>query len=150
MTTDPRIIEDLRQEYERLLKTDVQAALPLVRQAAHWGDLPSQILAADLCKDDPELSRQYTRLAALNGHAPSMVRLADWLESQNDAAAAFYFLKKAADAGYEPAFDKLSLCYLQGRGTKKDLQQARCWNEKADQSDPTVIRHRRLIQLHTK
>lgn len=149
MSTDPKIIEDLRKEYKRLMETDLQAALPLIRQAAHWGDVESQVLAADLCPDK-ELARQYTRLAALNGDAPSMVRLAEHLFSRHEDTAAFHFLKKAADAGYGPACDKLSMCYLQGKRTQKDLQQAQKYNKLADQNDPAVLRHAKLIDLQMK
>lgn len=149
MTEENRTITEVRQEYERLLETDMQTALPLIRQAAHWGDLHSQILAADIYENvlpDKDQARQYTRLAALNGHAPSMMRLAAMQTSDKDA---LYFLKKAADAGYKPACDKLSLCYVQGKGTPKDLAMARQYNERADQNDPDVIRHKRLIELLT-
>ena len=71
MGMEQDIVNDVVREYRELLdKGDLPAALPLIRQAAHWGDVSSQILAAKLYTEtvpDPAEALEYTRLAALNG-----------------------------------------------------------------------------------
>lgn len=49
MDMEQELLNDVIREYRQLMEAgDLPAALPLIRQAAHWGDLESQILAADL------------------------------------------------------------------------------------------------------
>lgn len=150
---ESEMIEQLRAEYNRLLETDVNEALPLIRQAAHWGDLESQKLACDIYNEgrlvtkDEKLAREYARLAALNGDVSSMVMLADALAAEKDYVSAVYFLRKAADANYSPALDRLAMAALTGKGMEKDPKLAKELIDKADSDDETVSRHKKMIDL---
>ena len=153
---DERIVKETKAEAARLLEQgQIQTALPLIRQAAHWGDLDSQLLAVDLylhelygMPKNPFAAAEYVRLAALNGDVHSMFELADMSARgygmEKDEVKAFYFMNKAAGLGEAAAFDPLGMMYLTGKGTEKNLQKAIFWLNKALKKEPeneTVPKH---------
>ena len=145
---DERIVKETKEEAAKLLEQgQIQTALPLIRQAAHWGDLDSQLLAVDLYLHElygmprnPFAAIEYVKLAALNGDVHSMYELADMASKgygmNKDEATAFYFMNKAAGLGEKAACDPLGMMYLMGRGTQKDLEKALFWLNRAVESDP--------------
>ena len=48
-----------------------------------------------------------------------------------DYTQAFYWLKKAAEAGNSDGMNNLAYCYYYGEGTTKDLEKAKYWYKKA-------------------
>ncbi|WP_300913620.1 tetratricopeptide repeat protein [Faecalibaculum rodentium] len=140
MDMEQELLNDVIREYRQLLEAgDLPAALPLIRQAAHWGDLESQILAADLYMNtlqDPAQALEYTRLAALNGDTESMLNLGVMLRERREFDKAFYFIQKAAMAGCTRAYEPLAAMYMMGQGTLRDLQQAKYWNLQGLEADP--------------
>ncbi len=140
MGMEQDIVNDVVREYGELLdKGDLPAALPLIRQAAHWGDVSSQILAAKLYTEtvpDPAEALEYTRLAALNGDRDSMLGLGLLLRGRREFDKAFYFVRKAAQAGCAKACEPLASMYMMGQGTPKDLEQAKYWNLQGLEADP--------------
>lgn len=154
------LIESVKEEYGTLLKHgDLAAAVPLIRQAANWGDLDSQKLAAALflgkayghpVTEKPAL--EYLQMAALNEDEASMVDLArlylDGSPTVRSADKAFYWLNKAAQRGFAGAFDLMGMLYLQGKGTACDLEKARFWLEEADAAgDANAKKHLRMVDL---
>ena len=140
---DQQLLDQLKAEYHALLEQGrLSDALLLIRQAAHWADEESQILAERIylhgayghLRQDPA-GYEYAMLAAMNGDVTSMYDLAylyrEGKGTVHDAAKAFYWLSKAADAGDAKAMDELGLCYLQARGVERDLNQAAALFEKA-------------------
>lgn len=133
---DPQLLDQLKAEYNTLLEQGkLFDALPLIRQAAHWADFDSQVLAERIYfhnayhhprKDTA--AYEYAMLAAMNGDPASMYDLS-WLYrfghgTVHDPKKAVYWLQKAADAGVPEALDDLGLCYLQARGVERDVQKA--------------------------
>lgn len=140
---DPQLLDQLKAEYNALLEQGkLSDALPLIRQAAHWADVDSQVLAERIyfhnAYNHPKkdtAAYEYAMLAAMNGDATSMYDLS-WLYRHgngtvHDAAKAAYWLQKAADAGVAEALDDLGLCYLQARGVQRDVQKASLLFKKA-------------------
>lgn len=159
--TDESVIQAAKQEASRLLEAgQVQDALPLIRQAAHWGDIESQMLAADIYSQglygvqaNPYAAFEYVKLAAMNDQPYYMYELGDMFlngaGTNADAQKAFYFLNKAANREVKAAYDPLSMLYVNGRGTEKDLDKALYWNGKALEEYPedlTVQKHARMIE----
>lgn len=140
---DQQLLDQLKTEYHALLEQGrLSDALPLIRQAAHWADEESQILAERIYLHNAYghlrqdlAGYEYAMLAAMNGDVTSMYDLAflyrDGKGTVHDAAKAFYWLTKAANAGDARAMDELGLCYLQARGVARDLDQAVSLFEKA-------------------
>lgn len=152
-TMEQDILNDVIREYKQLLEADnLAAALPLIRQAAHWGDLESQILAARIYTEkvpDKAEAYEYTRLAALNGNAASMLSLGQMLRKRQDFDSAFYFIRKAALAGDTNACEPLAAMYMMGQGTPKDLKQAMYWNLQGLEAQPEnagLQRQQRVLQ----
>ncbi len=134
---DRQLIEQTKQEYQKLLDENrLASALPLIRQAAHWSDVDSQILAERIYlhgryghpKSDRE-GFEYARLAAMNEDGQSMYDLALLYQNgagiEHDLTRAKYWLEKAARYEFAPAIDALGLLYLQGRGTERNACYAR-------------------------
>lgn len=155
------LIQTTKQEYKTMLDAHrILDAVPLIRQAAHWGDLESQKLLADLFTNgdyglpkDAGVAFEYTRLAALNGDHNSMLALAemfrDGIGTRKDQDKAFYFFKKAAEAGQTGAYDPLALAYLMGFGTLRDLDAAKKWLDEAENAAPNdeaVTKHRKMLE----
>lgn len=156
----------LKEQIHALLDEGrVNDALPMIRQAAHWGDLKMQELACAMLlhgKYGVMINRpvglEYARMAALNGSNQGMVDLAALLLEGNpvekDEKAAIHFLQKAASDGYAPAMDRLGMMFMQGRGVHKSYKTAAEWFKKALDAgyDPgeQVLRHYRAALKHSK
>lgn len=103
-----QLIFETTQEYTKLLEAGKLAlALPLIRQAAHWADVDSQILAERIYLHeayghpiDYRSGFEYALLAAMNGD----------LQSMHD----------------------LGMIYKKGYGAAPDLEKAKYWLEKAE------------------
>lgn len=158
---DQEILQQTKQEVSSLMEQGkYEDALPLLRQAAHWGDVESQMLSADIYLDgmygiraNPYAAFEYVKLAALNDQPDYMAILGTmFLEgkgTQKDLNKAFYFLKKAADRQVVSAYDPLAMMYAQGKGCQKDLKEAAHWIEQAlekDGQNETVQKHAELIR----
>lgn len=158
---DMDVIEATKKEISRLMEAgQYEDALPMIRQAAHWGDVESQMLAADIylegrygMRPNPYAAFDYVKLAALNDQPYYMYELgkmfAEGRGTRQDEDKAFYFLQKAAQRDIQEAYDPLSMMYLLGKGTEKNLEKAAEWNAKAAAADPhneTTVRHSAMIQ----
>lgn len=140
---DQQLLDALKSEYQALLEQGrLGDALPLIRQAAHWADVDSQILAERIYLHElyghpkkDTAGYEYARLAAMNEDVQSMYDLAKlYLEGQgieHDSEKALYWLNKAAAAGNLEAMDALGMQYLQARGVERDLAKAQEYFEKA-------------------
>lgn len=110
--SDQELTETVKSEYKRLLEEGRLAeALPMIRQAANWADLDSQILAERIYMHglydhaiDIRSGMDYALLAAMNGDGQSMLDLGlvykKGYGSKPDLEKANYWLKKAADLGF--------------------------------------------------
>lgn len=140
---ETQLLKQLKLEYQQLLdQNDLASALPLIRQAANWGDLESQILAKNIFLHGlyhhpitHHAAQEYALVAAMNGDAASMYDLA-WLyqhgkDIAHDDQKALYWLTKAINLEYPDAMDAYGVLLLQGRVVKKDPIQAKQWFEKA-------------------
>ena len=155
------LIQTTKREYTSLLnRRRILDAVPLIRQCAHWGDLDSQKLLVNMFLNqaydmpyEPYTAFEYVRMAALNNDPESMMILGkmfrDAKGTKQDLDKAFYFLKKAAEAGEEDACDDLAGLYIMGFGTRRDLDAADKWldaAEKAHPGDEIVRKHRRMVE----
>ena len=158
---DQEVLHDLKAEISRLLESDQTAdALPLLKQAANWGDLESQktLMAMFWEKErgvgyDPKSGYEYARLGAMNGDPKAMYVVAmmnrDGVGCPKNMEQAFYFMKKAAQAEYPLAYDGLAMLYLNGKGVAKDPLAALDWIRKAKESldwTPALEKHARLVE----
>lgn len=103
---EQQILEETRREAHELLKQNkLSEAIPLIRQLAHWGDLPAQKELVDIFYNYKygherilPAAFEYVRLAALNQDPDSMVLLGNMLINgegcKKDKKAGIYFLKK--------------------------------------------------------
>ena len=155
------LIQATKKEYNSLLNRHrILDAVPLIRQCAHWGDLESQKLQADMFLNnaydmpyEPYAAFEYVRMAALNGDPQSMYTLAtmfrDGRGTKMDLDKAFYFMKKAAEAGETQAYDPLASLYIMGFGTTRDLDAADKWlneAEKVKPGDEIAEKHRKMVE----
>lgn len=53
-----------------------------------------------------------------------------WGKLEQDSTEAFKYYLKAADLGYKDAYEQVAYMYRTGRGTTKDLEKARYWENK--------------------
>lgn len=158
---EQELINQTKQEISRLMKEQRYAeAMPLVRQAAHWGDIESQMMAADAYTEglygmlkNPYAAFEYVKLAALNDQPFYMYELGNMFlngkGTGQDLEKAFYFLNKAALRDQKEAYDPLAMMFATGKGTKRGLAQAQKWIEKAAEAEPEdeqVIKHQQMIQ----
>lgn len=153
-----QLINDLKKEIRKLKNEGrVLEALPLMKQAANWGDLENQKELVDLYLSQEYLDKKeayvYARLAALNLDLESMYILAqlslDPAVKEVNREQAYYFMNKAALGDYPKAYDPLSMMYLMAQGTSRNLEQAKFWNEKAKKAGidaETVLKHETMIQ----
>lgn len=107
------IVEDVVREYTALLEQgDLTSAMPLIRQAANWADVDSQILAERIYLHeaydhgiDYRTGFDYALLAAMNGDVQSMADLAMIYEkgfgATPDLAKAKYWKQKAIAGGWK-------------------------------------------------
>ena len=74
--------------------------------------------------------------AALKGHPGAMNNLAycfyNGQGTEKDAAASFMWMKRAAEAGFVPAYFVLAMKYLKGDGTAQSIAEAINWAKKAN------------------
>lgn len=159
---DTRLLEELKQEYEALLDAGrVGDALPLIRQAAHWADIDSQILAERIYLHGSyshpislPAGYEYARLAAMNGDVISMADLGflygDDRFDQKDLKKSFYWLSKAAQAGSQDVLDALGMLYLQGRGTERNIEYALSCFERAAAASTDEKIHKHLQMARRK
>ncbi len=158
---DQDMIKNLRREAAEMLeKGNVNEAIPIIRQMAHWSDLDSQLLLVDMFAHgaygvipNAKAAFEYLQVAALNQDPESQYELActfrDGKGTDKNLEKAFYFMNKAANNGVKAAYDDLSTLYLMGWGTNRDLEQAEIWNKKALVADPdndNAKRHQSMIQ----
>lgn len=161
---EPQLLQQLKQEYHELLdQHDLAQAMPLIRQAANWGDLEAQILAKNIFLHGlyhhpitHHAALEYAQVAAMNGDASSMFDLA-WLYQNgkgiiHDDQKALYWLDKAAKQNEPRAMDAYGMLYMQGRIIQKDPQQAKYWFEKAYALDPNdqYAKHVKMANLLIK
>lgn len=158
---EAQLIEQTKKEYEKLLlENKLASALPLIKQAAHWSDTDSQILAAQVYlhgqyghpRSDKD-GFEYARLAAMNEDPGSMYDLAMLYQNGagmvHDLEKSKYWLEKAARYGYAPAMDALGMFYLQGRGVQRNVRLALDWFKKGANAgiDPDIsFRHVLMAQ----
>lgn len=155
------LIEQTRKEIAALMDAGrILDAVPLIRQCAHWGDLPSQRLLIDMFLHqaygmpyEPAAAFEYVRMAALNGDPEAMLELAemsrDGTGTAQDDERAFYFMQKAAKSGEKRAYDPLAAMLLMGKGTHRNLEEAEQWLMKARQAypeDSSVQKHWKLLE----
>lgn len=155
---DQQFFNEIKQEADALMAQDrVLEAIPLLKQLGNWGDLDSQKALVQLYKEDlieAKDAYSYARLAAFNQDPGSMVDFAlmnrDGIGCSKDNEKAFYYLNKAAHMGYEEAYDLLAMMYLMGTGIERDINEAKKWNDQADQSKADVLRHQKMIDQMLK
>lgn len=140
---ETKLLQQLKQEYKQLLENqNLAEAMPLIRQAANWGDVDAQILAKNIFLHGwyhhpitHHAALEYALVAAMNGDTASMYDLA-WLYQnghgiEHNVQKALYWLDKAANRDEPRAMDAYGMLYLQGRVVKKDPLQAKHWFEAA-------------------
>lgn len=140
---ETQLLQQLKQEIQQLLdQHNLAEAMPLIRQAANWGDLDAQILAKNIFLHGlyhhpitHHAAAEYALVAAMNGDVESMFDLA-WLYQNgkgvvHDSKKALYWLKKAANCHDPRAMDAYGMLYMQGRIVDKDPYQAKQWFEAA-------------------
>lgn len=145
---ETQLLKQIRENYQQLLADhDLAAAMPLIRQAANWGDLESQILAKNIflhglynhpVTDTAAL--EYGIMAALNEDVESMYDIA-WLYTNghgcvHDQKKALYWISKAANLKYPPAMDVYGMLFLQGRVVLRNPKEAKRWFDQANSIDP--------------
>ncbi len=160
---ETQLLQQLKQEYQDLLdQHNLAEAMPLIRQAANWGDLEAQILAKNIFLHGlyhhpitHHAALEYAQVAAMNGDASSMFDLA-WLYQNgkgilHDDQKALYWLDKAANQNEPRAMDAYGMLYMQGRIIQKDPyqngkgilhddQKALYWLDKAaNQNEPRAM-----------
>ncbi|MEY8379603.1 tetratricopeptide repeat protein [Ileibacterium valens] len=140
---EQQILEETRREADELLKQNkLSEAIPLIRQLAHWGDLPAQKELVDIFYNYKygherilPAAFEYVRLAALNQDPDSMVLLGKMLMNgegcKKDKEAGIYFLKKAANQNHPEALDELAMIFLKGIDSARDVQKAKELNTMA-------------------
>ncbi|EJW94437.1 TPR repeat-containing protein, partial [gut metagenome] len=114
---ETQLLKQLKVEYQKCLdQNDLASAMPLIRQAANWGDLEAQILAKNIFLhgwyNHPithHAALEYAQVAAMNEDVASMFDLF-WLYQNgrgiiHDDQKALYWLKKAANKEFPPAMD---------------------------------------------
>lgn len=158
---DQEVMDELKEAIAQLLeKEEIHDALPMMKQAANWGDLESQKQLIDIFLHgkygivfDPKNGFAYARLAAMNGDAQAMYEFArlnkEGIGCAKNMEQAFYFMNKAAAARYPFAYDELAVMYVMGQGCQKDIEQARFWNLKALEQlghTPEIDKHARMIK----
>lgn len=109
---DQEVMDELKEAIAQLLeKEEIHDALPMMKQAANWGDLESQKRLIDIFLHgkygiafDPKNGFAYARLAAMNGDAQAMYEFArlnkEGIGCAKNMEQAFYFMNKAAAARY--------------------------------------------------
>lgn len=82
---------------------------------------------------DVELALGYFHKSAAQGYRPAQYNLAVLLLSDQarDEPKAFALFKELAESGEKESMLKLSWCYEEGRGVRKDCEAARHWRERA-------------------
>ncbi len=159
---DRKVMSELKKAIDDLLsKNRIDDAVPMMKQAANWGDLESQRQLMDIYLHekygyvyDPKLGYAYARLCAMNEDPEGMYELAklnrDGLGCTKNEEQAFYFMKKASLCEYAFAYDELAMMLFSGKGTEKNLEQAQYWNLKALEQlgkTPTIEKHKRMIEM---
>ena len=146
---ETQLLQQLKQEYQDLLdQHNLAEAMPLIRQAANWGDLEAQILAKNIFLHGlyhhpitHHAALEYAQVAAMNGDASSMFDLA-WLYQNGKGIL-------HDDQKAPRAMDAYGMLYMQGRIIQKDPQQAKYWFEKAYALDPNdqYAKHVKMANL---
>lgn len=147
------LFNEIKKEADALIAENrFLEAVPLLKQLGNWGDLESQKDLVQLYKEglvDAKEAYGYARLAAFNQDPKSMVDFAlmnrDGIGCAKNNEKAFYYLHKAANMGYEEAYDLLAMMYLMGTGITRDVNEAKKWNDRANKSNDEALRHQKMI-----